>query len=240
MSIKGALQQQLLDFQSDLFCLGNQVDKQSLTLTDLCDYIPGSVMIQDLDAMTNLYMNKFGCDILHQSSEELTSLGAEYFRKFFPAEELLAQKAALTEFLALNDPGKVHSFLQRVRPDVNTEYNWYFTSSRLIIAPENPSTTNLVHIAVPVNTLNLAGYRISKMVAHDDYIRRNFHRYNALSIREKEIIVLIVEGKSSYEIATLLFRSIHTINTHRKNIIHKLEVNSLAGLIKFAVAFNLM
>jgi len=240
MSLTGALQQQLLNFQSDIFCLGNQVGKQSLTLTDVCDYIPGSVMIQDLNVMTNLYMNKFGCDILRHSSEELTLLGPEYFRRFFPAEEILAHRSALMQFLTLNDPGKVHSFLQRVRPDADAEYGWYFTTSRMIVSPVNPLTTNLVHIAVPLNTLNVTGYRISKMIENDDYIRKNFHKFNTLSIREKEIIILIVEGKSSYEIARVLFRSIHTINTHRKNILHKLEVNSLASLIKFAVAFNLV
>ena len=240
MSLNGALQQQVLNLQADIFCLGNQVEREILTFTEVGDYIPGSVMIQDLSAMSNLYMNKFGCDILHQSSEELTKLGSEYFERFFPADELAVHKAELTKLIILNDPGKLHSFIQRVRPDTNSEFSWYFTTSRLITSPLNPQATNLVNIAVPLNTLNLAGYRMSNMMETDGYIRKNFHKYNLLSPREKEIIALIVEGKSSYEISSLLFRSIHTINTHRKNIIHKLEVNSLAGLIKFAVAFNLV
>ena len=240
MSLNGALQQQVLDLQSDIFCLGNEVGKQSLSFTEIGDHIPGSVMVQDLNAMSNLYMNKFGCDILHLSSEELRMLGPEYFQRFFPTDELALHKAALTQLVMLNDRSKIHSFLQRVRPDINSEFCWYFTTSRLIASPLDPLSTNLVNIAVPVNTLNLAGYRMSNMIETDGYIRKNFQRFSMLSSREKEIIVLIVEGKSSYEISRLLFRSIHTINTHRKNIIHKLEVNSLAGLIKFAVAFNLV
>ena len=240
MSFSGAFQQQVLDIQSSIFCLGNQVRQQSISVAEIGDYIPGSVMVQDLSAMTNLYMNKFGCDILHHSSEELRTFGAEYFIRFFPADEIVAHKHALMQFINQNDPTRLHSFLQRVRPGLHTDYSWYFTTSRLIRASGDSASTNLVHIAVPVNTLSLTGHRISNMVENDDYIRKNYYRFNALSTREKEIIQLIVEGKSSYEIAQLLFRSIHTINTHRKNIIHKLEVTSLAGLIKFAVAFNLV
>lgn len=240
MSFPGALQQQVFDIQSSIFCLGEQVRQQSITLSEIGDYIPGSVMVQDLNAMKNLYMNKFGCDILHHSSEELASFGAEYFSRFFPEDEIIIHRKALTQFIDQGDHTHLHSFLQRVRPGVQADYSWYFTTSRIIESSSDPGATQLVHIAVPVNTLTMTGHRISNMLENDEYIRKNFFRFNLLSAREKEVIRLIVAGKSSYEISEMLFRSIHTINTHRKNIIHKLEVTSLAGLIKFAVAFNLV
>ena len=240
MPLAYAFQQQVLDLQTQILCLGNQVKKQDLSIKEIGDYIPGSVMVQNLNSMTNTYMNKNGCDILRRSSEELKMLGPDYFKLFFPPDELISQKRDLLQFIGQDDGTKLHSFLQRVRPDARSEYKWYFTTSRIIKSPEDPCLTNLIHIAVPVNTLNLTGYRISSMIENDEYIRKNFQRFNLLSVREKEVIKMIVEGKSSYEIANTLFRSIHTINTHRKNIIHKLEVNSLAGLIKFAVAFNLV
>lgn len=240
MSLTGALQQQALDLQANLFCLGNKLQSQVLSISEIGDYVPGSVMVQDLGSMTNLYMNKFGCDYLRCSSEELRAIGPDYFRRFFPAEEMLAIKHGMFGFISLGDYTRLHSFLQRVRPDCNSEYSWYFTTSRLIQQPDDATSMNLVHIAVPINTLNITGYRVSNMIENDDYIRKNFQRFNLLSAREKEVIRMIVEGKSSYEIANALFRSIHTINTHRKNILHKLEVNSLAGLIKFAVAFNIV
>ncbi len=240
MAFTGALQQQALDLQANLFCLGNRLENQVLSISEIGDYVPGSVMVQDLGSMTNLYMNKFGCDILHQSSEELTAIGPDYFRRFFPADEMLSIKQGMLDFVGLGDYTRLHSFVQRVRPDSASDYNWYFTTSRLIRPQGGPALSNLVHIAVPINTLNITGYRVSNMIENDEYIRKNFQRFNMLSAREKEVIRMIVEGKSSYEIANALFRSIHTINTHRKNILHKLEVNSLAGLIKFAVAFNIV
>ena len=47
-----------------------------------------------------------------------------------------------------------------------------------------------------------------------------------ISQREAEILQMISDGLSSFEIAEQLFISPHTVNTHRKNILRKLRVNS--------------
>lgn len=60
-----------------------------------------------------------------------------------------------------------------------------------------------------------------------------------LSKQEKEIIKYIVEGKTSREIATLLFITKNTVDTHRKNINRKLEISNNSSLIKFANENNL-
>ncbi|QTE23072.1 response regulator [Polaribacter cellanae] len=56
-----------------------------------------------------------------------------------------------------------------------------------------------------------------------------------LSNREKEILQLIANGKTSKEIATELFLAKTTIDTHRKNMIRKLNLSSGNELIKYAV-----
>jgi DNA-binding NarL/FixJ family response regulator len=56
-----------------------------------------------------------------------------------------------------------------------------------------------------------------------------------ISAREVEIIRLVAEGLSNKEIAEKLFLSVHTITTHRKNIMNKLGVNNTAGLVLFAL-----
>ncbi len=55
-----------------------------------------------------------------------------------------------------------------------------------------------------------------------------------LTERELQILVLIAKGKSNQEFAESLFISIHTVHSHRKNIIKKLGVNNTAELISFA------
>lgn len=56
-----------------------------------------------------------------------------------------------------------------------------------------------------------------------------------LSSREKEILNLIAEGKTSKEIAEGLFIAKTTVDTHRKNIIRKIGITSGSELIKYAV-----
>lgn len=57
----------------------------------------------------------------------------------------------------------------------------------------------------------------------------------ALSKREIEVIQLIAEGFTNKEIAEQLYLSNHTVNTHRKNIMHKLGIRNTAGIVIYAV-----
>ena len=61
-----------------------------------------------------------------------------------------------------------------------------------------------------------------------------------LTKREKEIMQLIAEGMTSSEIAAKLFLSTYTVDTHRKNLLTKFEVNNTALLIKMAAKFGIL
>jgi DNA-binding NarL/FixJ family response regulator len=58
---------------------------------------------------------------------------------------------------------------------------------------------------------------------------------NCLSEREVEIMILLAEGFSNKEIADKLFISPRTIDTHKANIMSKLELNSSVDLVKYAI-----
>jgi DNA-binding NarL/FixJ family response regulator len=59
--------------------------------------------------------------------------------------------------------------------------------------------------------------------------------YDLLSAREREILQLVAEGKSSKEIANLLNLSVYTVETHRGNIMQKLNLRGIPELILYAV-----
>ena len=56
-----------------------------------------------------------------------------------------------------------------------------------------------------------------------------------LTARERQILQLLAEGKSSKEVATALDISIKTADTHRANIMRKLDLHSLADLVRYAI-----
>jgi len=61
-----------------------------------------------------------------------------------------------------------------------------------------------------------------------------------LTDREKEILQLIVQEKTTREIAEQLFLSEKTIETHRGNIMLKLDVRNIAGMVKKAIMQGLV
>ena len=62
----------------------------------------------------------------------------------------------------------------------------------------------------------------------------------ALSDRERDVLVQIVRGLSNKEIADTLCISVHTVTTHRKNITRKLNIHSTAGLTIYAIVNQLV
>jgi DNA-binding NarL/FixJ family response regulator len=60
-----------------------------------------------------------------------------------------------------------------------------------------------------------------------------------LSPREREVLQLVVEGKSSAEIADTLSLSVKTVETYRTRLMHKLGISDLPGLVKFAIQHGL-
>jgi two-component system NarL family response regulator len=59
--------------------------------------------------------------------------------------------------------------------------------------------------------------------------------YDVLGAREREVLQLLAEGLTSSQIAARLYISISTVETHRRNIMRKLGVHSVAALTKYAI-----
>lgn len=68
----------------------------------------------------------------------------------------------------------------------------------------------------------------------------NFVKAFKLTKREVQIIQMLSQGFSSQSIAEQLYLSVYTINTHRKNILHKLGLRNVAELISFASESQLL
>lgn len=84
---------------------------------------------------------------------------------------------------------------------------------------------------------------VAKAVLDDYLARRDEDRtddYDRLSLREKEVLQLVVEGKTTREIAEVLCLSVKTVEKHRSSMMKKLGLQSFHGLIKYAVRKGLI
>jgi DNA-binding NarL/FixJ family response regulator len=61
-----------------------------------------------------------------------------------------------------------------------------------------------------------------------------------LTITEKKILQLVIDGMSNSEIAEILHRSTRTVEVHRAHIMHKLGVDNLIDLVKRAASMGLV
>jgi DNA-binding NarL/FixJ family response regulator len=85
--------------------------------------------------------------------------------------------------------------------------------------------------------------RVSQMVLDgflnrekpEDNFESNDSSNDALTAREREVIQLLAEGKTSKEVAVTLNLSVKTAETHRTNLMRKLGLHSVADLTRYAV-----
>jgi DNA-binding NarL/FixJ family response regulator len=105
---------------------------------------------------------------------------------------------------------------------------------------KDSATTDLVQaIRAVVDGKSFFSPAVSKVLLQD-YMRKLRRSgaedsYDLLSPREREVLQLVAEGKSSKEVANLLNLSTYTVETHRAKIMQKLNLKGVPELILYAV-----
>ena len=92
--------------------------------------------------------------------------------------------------------------------------------------------SNQTYLSSKISGIVVEEY-IHRLAEHDD------SAYSLLTPREREVLQLIAEGKSTKTIARELFVSNKTIEWHRSQLMHKLGVQSVAELVKYAISEGL-
>jgi len=88
------------------------------------------------------------------------------------------------------------------------------------------------YLSPTISSLVIEGFKSGKEATQDPYER--------LTLREKEVLQLIAEGKSNKEIATLLKISVNTVAVHRARVMETLGLHRTAELVLFAVKRGLI
>jgi two-component system, NarL family, response regulator NreC len=105
---------------------------------------------------------------------------------------------------------------------------------------KNQESTDLVHAIRQVSRGEIyLSPSISRIVA-EAFLSKTSPVPNPLTSRERQVLQLIVEGKSSKEIAALLGISIKTAETHRTRLMQKLDIHDVASLVRYAIRHGLV
>jgi DNA-binding CsgD family transcriptional regulator len=150
-------------------------------------------------------------------------------------QELALQIAG---FLNKQDEEAVYSFFWGDSKTADFEAKWYVSSASLK-KNENGTLQKIVVFTYDLELLGEDKEKLYQVIKDMDFLKNNYNKVSLLTKRETEIMGLLAMGKTSVEIGFKLFISEHTVNTHRKNINKKLEIKTLADLMKFATIFDL-
>jgi DNA-binding CsgD family transcriptional regulator len=72
------------------------------------------------------------------------------------------------------------------------------------------------------------------------YLAKTDLRYDPLTDRERQVLQLIAESKTTKEVAVILGVSVKTAETHRAKLMEKLDIHSTAGLVRYAIRRGLV
>ena len=211
----------------DLTALNSEILRE---LHDICDGLPYYVAVVNIPKLKPIFFCQKGLDLLG-IRDSSTFVGMEFYTRFLSIENLSVVKAGLNHFTTA--PTEPFAMTYRVHVPV-LGWRWMYGIS----IPVGDTKTRVNHTVtilrdVEENLENLVRDQPSsnsQILTH-----RQIRRLLQLSERETEVLKLMAKDLSSKEIADQLHISIDTVQFHRKQLKRKLNVNTLAGLVRYAI-----
>ncbi len=99
------------------------------------------------------------------------------------------------------------------------------------------------HLLQAIKDVSAGGVYLSPHVSGavvQAYLAKTELPYDPLTPRERQVLQLIAEGKTTKEAAAVLEVSVKTAETHRTNLMEKLDIHSTAGLVRYAIRRGLL
>lgn len=208
--------------------------------TPCANMMPGVVIIHELENFNTIFMSSNGLKQLGTNMKELRSLGKDYHKRFFNNDDMEDFLEKLNKLLQKKDPEETFTFFQQVKLKDRKDWVWHIASTRIFHQDEEQQVTHTITIAFPVDRMKHIPNKAERLLAENEFYRKNYDKYIALGKRAKEVLRLVALGKSSAEIADELCISVDTVNTHRKLIKQKLNISNTYEFTEYAHAYDLI
>jgi len=190
--------------------------------------IPG-----DIRSCHTTAVNRYALGFICRTQSQLRGMGINIFKEIVHPEDL----ALLRLSLKITYPaGSVKTFTatMRLKPYGQTDYRLCNCSKIVLDTFSDGSVKKILIGASDVTNLPLPGHR--HVPTPEELIRlKNGRIFSTLSKREREVLLLIVNGMDSKDIAGKLKISLETIRKHRSNLIKKTDAKNMAALVALAI-----
>lgn len=207
----------------------------------IANNLPGVVIIHDLRDWSVAWMSPRGLALFGTSLEEISALTSEeYHERYFNSEDAKDYVPKLYKIIERNDADEICTFFQQVRFKTTDNWTWHMASIKILAHYERNKPLLTITMAFPIDAMHHMASKASRLLEENNFLRNNYSKFSKLSTREVEVLGLMAKGKSAPETAEILFISLHTVETHRKNIKQKLETSSYFELTQYARSFDLI
>jgi len=205
------------------------VKKKTLFFERIISEVEASLVIFDLNRLKAVWTN----DTLRKTlglkrSKQL--MADEIINMYHPDDQNLLLE--MRSFFRTNPRGVFTAFYKFQK--ASGQYGWFYTTAKIFKYEPLSGVFEVLGVTLDFSD-NLTYGKNLKLFAQEKLQDINKKQISRITPREKEMIKYFANGFSTRELSELLGLSSHTINNHRKNILHKLELKNLAALVNFAV-----
>jgi DNA-binding CsgD family transcriptional regulator len=206
----------------------------------VADLLPSALIIHRVDNLGIVYMNKIGLEGLGTTLEELQKIdNQQYHVKHFNSEDSKDYVPRIIQLIKTNSNDRV-SYFQEVRVPTQMEWQLHVSNTKVFYRNEQGLPTHIITIASLLDPVHHISAKVNRLLDEAAFFRQNTPLFLTLTKREREILKCMALGMASTEIATKLFISPTTADTHRRNIRNKLGLKNNYDAVKFAQAYDLV
>jgi DNA-binding NarL/FixJ family response regulator len=144
---------------------------------------------------------------------------------------------------AMGDILKVSPRTRIILLTMHTEEHWVLQALRIGAKGCVLKSQAAEHLIHAIREVHAGGVYLSPSVSGavvQAFVARSELPTDPLTGRERQVLQLVAEGKTTKEVAVILDVSVKTAETHRTKLMEKLDIHSAAGLVRYAVRRGLI
>jgi DNA-binding CsgD family transcriptional regulator len=204
------------------------------------DYYPGVVIVLSHDCRQVCYMSARGLHALQTAVPELQAMGEAYYARYFNPDEAHEYVPKVVELLERNDLAYSVSFFQQVRTGPGRTFEHYLSTARVLAQGQQGQPLLTICLSCRIEPDSHLSAKVQRLLDENAFLRSHAASFASLTGRERQILSHLARSHSSGEIAEALFISVQTVDTHRRNLRHKLGASTAFELGQYARAFDLI
>lgn len=202
--------------------------------------IPGILIIHNIQTTEVVYMSPNGLRLLGTTLAQLQAMGQDYHNTYFNVDESKEYVPKIFGLLERNVPGEIVTFFQQVNLRSQNCWKWHCSSVKILLRDDDGKPVLIITHAATINPTDDLSIKADRLLKENEFLRTHQKKFNLLTRQEQKVLKYLATGMSSAKIAAKLHISLHTADTHRRNIKKKLAAGNLSALIEYARAFNLV